>query len=176
MLNSSDESLQKKNIFKNINIEAAYIHIISDIILSVGVIISAIIIFLMAEPDRWTYWQLADPFCTYFFSIVAIYSTIGIIKESFVILLDGCNDPELVTEVKTAIEEVEGIEELKDFKLWTINREKYCAAVSISVKSDNESEEIKRIVKEIFVSREIQVFIEITESGPAGFMQEEKDE
>lgn len=35
----------RKSFFRNINIEAAYVHIISDIILSVGVILSAVIIF-----------------------------------------------------------------------------------------------------------------------------------
>jgi len=61
--------------------QAAYIHIISDIILSIGVIISAsVIYFVVGETIEWTPWQLADPFCTYLFSIVALYSTISIIK------------------------------------------------------------------------------------------------
>jgi Co/Zn/Cd efflux system component len=34
--------------FENINIEAAYIHIITDIILSIGVIVSASIIYVFA--------------------------------------------------------------------------------------------------------------------------------
>jgi Co/Zn/Cd efflux system component len=40
----------RKEFFSNINIQAAYIHIISDIILSIGVIISAIIIYFGADP------------------------------------------------------------------------------------------------------------------------------
>jgi solute carrier family 30 (zinc transporter), member 2 len=77
--------------------QAAYIHIISDIILSIGVIISASIIFFVAGDDaEWTAWQLADPFCTYLFSIVALYSTIAIMKEAFLILLDGCDDKGLI--------------------------------------------------------------------------------
>jgi zinc transporter 2 len=61
--------------------QAAYIHIISDIILSIGVIISAsIIYFVCGEDEKWSYWQLADPFCTYLFSVVALYSTISILK------------------------------------------------------------------------------------------------
>ena len=71
--------------------QAAYIHIISDIILSIGVIISASIIFFVAgDATEWTAWQLADPFCTYFFSVVALYSTIAIMRESILILMDGC--------------------------------------------------------------------------------------
>ena len=66
---------------KNINLEAAYIHVLTDLILSIGVILSALVIFFMS-PDHhtWTYWQLADPFCTYFFSFLAIWSTWPILK------------------------------------------------------------------------------------------------
>ena len=74
-------------------------HIISDIILSVGVIVSASIIYFKAPPGKWTYWQLADPLCTYFFSVMAIYSTISIIKDSIVILMDGCDDEGLTEEI-----------------------------------------------------------------------------
>jgi zinc transporter 2 len=61
------------------------------------VIVSASIIYFVAGNDtEWTAWQLADPFCTYLFSIVALYSTISILKESMVLLMDGCEDPQLV--------------------------------------------------------------------------------
>ena len=83
--------------FENINIQAAYIHIISDIILSIGVIVSAsIIYFVVGDNKEWSAWQLADPFCTYLFSVVALYSTISILKESMVLLMDGCEDPQLI--------------------------------------------------------------------------------
>lgn len=86
-------------VFENINIQAAYIHIISDIILSIGVIISASVIYFVAGNDtEWSAWQLADPFCTYLFSIVALYSTISIVKESIVILMDGCENPSLLVK------------------------------------------------------------------------------
>jgi zinc transporter 2 len=61
--------------------EAAYIHILTDIILSIGVIVSATIIYFFApEGHVWSYWQIADPICTYLFSILAIYSTWPIVK------------------------------------------------------------------------------------------------
>jgi len=82
---------------KNINLEAAYIHIITDIILSIGVIIAALIIYFFApEGVEWSVWYLADPLCTYLFSFLAIYSTWPIFKESLLILLDGCQDPRLL--------------------------------------------------------------------------------
>jgi solute carrier family 30 (zinc transporter), member 2 len=75
--------------------EAAYIHILTDIILSVGVIISASVLCFFA-PSGWSNWQLVDPLCTYLFSFMAIYSTVSITKESIVLLLDGCEHPEFI--------------------------------------------------------------------------------
>ena len=91
---SETSTISKHSNFRNnINMEAAYIHIITDIILSLGVILSAAIIYYCApQGHMWSYWQLADPFCTYLFSFMAIYSTVPIAKESLLYLLDGCTD------------------------------------------------------------------------------------
>jgi solute carrier family 30 (zinc transporter), member 2 len=84
---------EKGKKIKNINLEAAYIHILTDIILSIGVIISALIIYFFSpEHHTWTPWQLADPLCTYLFSFLAIYSTWPILKESVFLLLDASHN------------------------------------------------------------------------------------
>ena len=96
----SDEEIRSsgKKKIKNINLEAAYIHIITDIILSIGVVISAVTIYFMCpEPNVWTAWQLADPLCTYLFSFLAIYSTWPILKEAILLLLDASHSPTLVS-------------------------------------------------------------------------------
>jgi Co/Zn/Cd efflux system component len=86
---------------KNINLEAARIHILTDLILSIGVVLSAIIIyFTCPEPDVWTPWQLFDPLCTYIFSFLAIYSTWSILKEAVLLLLDASHSPTLVPEIE----------------------------------------------------------------------------
>jgi solute carrier family 30 (zinc transporter), member 2 len=69
--------------------------------LSIGVIISAGIIYFFApEGHVWSYWQIADPVCTYLFSFMAIYTTIPIIKESVHFLLDGCEDIQIIYEIE----------------------------------------------------------------------------
>lgn len=134
-LNESSTKINRKAFFNNINIQAAYIHIISDIILSIGVIISALIIYFATTPGEWTPWQLADPFCTYLFSIMAIYSTIGIIKDSSLILLDGCDDPETHSQVVSELNKVPQIESYTDLKVWSLNRNKFAGAVKVTLKA-----------------------------------------
>ena len=52
----------------NINVSAAFCHAVSDMIMSIGVIIAATIIYFKPE------WKIADPICTFVFSIIVVVS------------------------------------------------------------------------------------------------------
>ena len=58
-------SKKQKKEDDNLNMRAAIIHIIGDMVQSIGVISAAIIIKVKPE------WKIADPICTYLFSILS---------------------------------------------------------------------------------------------------------
>ena len=57
----------------NLNLSAAYLHIMGDMIMSIGVIIASIIIYF--DENLW----MADPICTFVFSIIVFVTTVPII-------------------------------------------------------------------------------------------------
>ena len=57
---------------ENINVSAAYCHALSDMIMSIGVIIAATIIYFKPE------WRIADPICTFVFSVIVVVTVIPI--------------------------------------------------------------------------------------------------
>ena len=71
------------------------IHIIGDIIQSIGVLIAALIIFYFGRQyDKdgeiiFTNYQYADPVCTYLFSILVMFTTFGVAKECLKVLMEG---------------------------------------------------------------------------------------
>lgn len=67
----------------NMNVDAAFLHVMGDMLMSVGVIIAAVIITL--NPNLW----YADPICTYLFSIIVAVTTIPIIKNCIKIIMEG---------------------------------------------------------------------------------------
>ena len=67
----------------NINVNAAYLHVLGDMIMSVGVIIAATIIYF----DENLWW--VDPICTYVFSIIVVFTTIPIIKSCIHVMMEG---------------------------------------------------------------------------------------
>ena len=65
------------------NIRAAMIHVIGDIVQSVGVLIAAIVLYF--EP---TYWYI-DPCCTFGFSILVLFTTIPIMKDCIKVFMEA---------------------------------------------------------------------------------------
>lgn len=66
---------------ENINVRAAFIHVLGDVLQSIGVFFAAIIIYF--QPT----WQLADPICTFIFSIIVLWTTITILKDAILVSL-----------------------------------------------------------------------------------------
>lgn len=71
---------------ENITVDAAFLRVLSDLIVSIGVIIAAVIIYI--KPS----WQIADPICTFLFAAMVFYTTLPILKKCIIILMEGAPD------------------------------------------------------------------------------------
>lgn len=60
------------------------IHIIGDTIQSIGVIIAALLIYFGGHK-----YAIADPICTLLFSVIVVFTTIPLAKESMRVLMEG---------------------------------------------------------------------------------------
>lgn len=108
-----------KNLKGNLNIRAAIIHILGDMIQSIGVIIAAVIIKM--RPD----WQIADPICTYLFSILVLITTVPIFLECVYIVMEQTPSDINVKELYKEIQMLQTIEEIHDFHCWALAGGKY---------------------------------------------------
>lgn len=64
---------------ENINVRAAFIHVVSDFMQSLGVFIASLVIFFKPE------WNIIDPICTFLFSILVLVTTIAIMKDALLV-------------------------------------------------------------------------------------------
>lgn len=83
--NSSSSSCGSPDSRENLNVRAAFIHVIGDFIQSLGVMIAAIVIYFYPTL------QWIDPVCTFFFSILVLFTTFHIIGEVMNVLMEGAN-------------------------------------------------------------------------------------
>lgn len=81
-LSTAYEPINLQNM-EDVNVKAAMLHVLGDLLQSVGVTIAATLIYI--NPN----WRLADPICTFVFSLVVICTTIPIAKECVSVLMEG---------------------------------------------------------------------------------------
>lgn len=67
---SLEEALKDTKPKRNLNVQAAYLHIIGDIINSLGVLIASLLIYF-SDGKLW----YCDPICTYVFGVLVFYTT-----------------------------------------------------------------------------------------------------
>lgn len=97
---------------------AAIVHMIGDMVQSLGVIVAAIIIYV--KPD----WTIADPICTYLFSVLVMITTIPIFCDCLRFLMETSPEGTDTVEVYNAINALDFVAEIHDFHLWCLSDEK----------------------------------------------------
>jgi zinc transporter 2 len=73
----------ENNLSEDINLRAAFIHVLGDLVQSVGVLIASGIIWYRDD------WRIADPICTLLFSVIVVVSTMFISRDIFRLLMEG---------------------------------------------------------------------------------------
>ncbi len=111
---------------ENLNVRAAFLHVLGDALGSVGAIAAGIIIW------RWG-WTLADPIISIVMSLLIIYSSWHLIRESVNILLEGTPSHINVRAVIAAMHEVQGVTDVHDLHVWTISSGKDALSAHVTV-------------------------------------------
>ncbi|KAF9351371.1 hypothetical protein BGX26_010599 [Mortierella sp. AD094] len=114
----------------NLNITAATLHVLGDLISSIGVLISSLVITF--HPNL-TY---LDPICTFIFSVMVIATTVGVFKRSISILMERVPYGMDTEEIKEAICDIPGILEVKSLNVWSLTIGQAALACSIYVQPE----------------------------------------
>jgi cobalt-zinc-cadmium efflux system protein len=106
--------LLKKGSKNNINIRAAYLHLLSDAISSVAVIIGGLCIYYFQ-----IYW--VDPLLTVIISIYILWESMKIVKEAINVLMMGSPESIDIENIQTEIEAIPGVENIHHVHIWRLN-------------------------------------------------------
>ncbi|WP_427706792.1 CDF family zinc efflux transporter CzrB [Staphylococcus parequorum] len=100
----------------NINMRGAFLHVLGDLLGSVGAIIAAVLI--------WSFnLTIADPIASIIVSVLIIRSSWGITKSSLNILMEGTPSDVNLNQVFSMITKEEQIKNIHDCHIWTISNE-----------------------------------------------------
>jgi cobalt-zinc-cadmium efflux system protein len=97
----------------NLNMRGAFLHVLSDMLGSVGAIVAALLIMFFG-------WGWADPLASVIVALLVVRSGYHVTKASIHVLMEGTPSNVDVQEIIQLIEQTEGIESIHDLHIWTI--------------------------------------------------------
>jgi len=106
--------LLKRGSEGNINIRAAYFHLLSDAVSSLGVIIGAM--FIIFFNITWI-----DPALTILISIYILKETYDIVKEAVDVILMSSPAEINMSELQRAVESIPGVKNIHHVHVWKMN-------------------------------------------------------
>ncbi|MBU2650385.1 MAG: cation diffusion facilitator family transporter [Bacteroidetes bacterium] len=104
----------RKDSGKNINIRSAYLHLLSDTLSSVAVIIGGILIYFFD-----LFW--IDPLVTVLISLYILRETWFVFRETVDILMQGTPRGMSLNKIKAEVEKIPGIANVHHVHLWNLN-------------------------------------------------------
>ncbi len=121
--------LLKKGSKDSMNMRAAYLHLFSDAISSLAVIIGAVFIIVFQ-----VYW--IDPILTLLISLYILKEAYDITKEAVEVLMMAAPEGIDANEIKTEVEAFEGVVNIHHLHLWKLNDNTIHFEAHIEVKND----------------------------------------
>jgi cobalt-zinc-cadmium efflux system protein len=97
----------------NMNVRGAYLHVLGDLLGSVGVVSAAAIIQL-------TGWLSADPLASLLTTLLILRGAWKLVRESVDILLESAPSHIDLGAVRTQLEAIPGVESVHDLHVWSV--------------------------------------------------------
>jgi cobalt-zinc-cadmium efflux system protein len=99
---------------KDINVKSAYLHLMADALVSVGLVIGGLVIF-------YTHWFWLDPVLSLIIAIVILFGTWSLLRESLRLSLDGVPKGIDLQQIKKAASGIQGLIDIHHIHVWAIS-------------------------------------------------------
>jgi cobalt-zinc-cadmium efflux system protein len=110
----------------DMNIRAAWIHMLGDALSCVAIIAGAVVI-------HYTGWQKVDPILSILIGLMIVWSGWGIIEESLNVLLEGSPKGIDVEHVIGGMREVGGVIDVHDLHIWTLGSQAHALSCHVLI-------------------------------------------
>ena len=133
----------------NLNMKSAFLHMMADAATSLAVV--ALGVLWLFKP-----WYWLDPVLSWLIVALIIYSGWGILKDSFLILMNATPPGINLAEIKNTLEAIEGISEIHDLHVWNPSAESIALAAHVTVpdqmlgKVDELAEKVRTVLWQKF--------------------------
>ena len=98
---------------KSLNVRGAYLHVMGDLLGSIGAIGAGVVILV-------TGWMPADPLISVAIAVLILVAAWNLVREATDVLLEGAPAHIDVSEVVAELGHIEGLDEVHDVHVWTL--------------------------------------------------------
>lgn len=86
--------------------------------------------------NKYDNWHLADPLCTYLFSIFVLFTTVRIVKDCIRVLMEGTPQDIEIKDFREQLLAVETVVEIHDLHIWSLSIGKPAMSAHIFVNGE----------------------------------------
>ncbi|HTC00337.1 MAG TPA: cation diffusion facilitator family transporter [Ferruginibacter sp.] len=143
VINFSSARLFFHNKESDINIKAAYLHLMSDAVVSLGIVIGGILMYYLN-------WFWLDPLISIIIAIIILISTWHVLRESLRLSMDGVPEDISIADIKAAAMKVNGVKDFHHIHVWAISSTENALTGHLVIATNttpNEERKIKHDVK-----------------------------
>lgn len=126
----------------NLNMRGAFLHVLSDILGSVGAILAALLIIFFG-------WSWADPLASVFVALLVLKSGFSVTKDGIHVLMEGAPHHVHVDDIIHTLKNTPGIQSIHDLHIWTITSGLIALSCHAVVDADLSIAEGERLLHEI---------------------------
>jgi cobalt-zinc-cadmium efflux system protein len=126
----------------DINVRGAFLHMVADTLVSVGVVISGIII-------TWTGWNVVDPIVSLIIAFIILLSTWSLLSSSLRLIVDGTPEGIEPDEIQQLLANDEHVNEVHHLHIWAISTTDNALTAHVVIDALEQMEEVKGRLKHL---------------------------
>jgi cobalt-zinc-cadmium efflux system protein len=144
VVNSITAFIFMKGKERDLNVKGVYLHMLSDALVSAGVVVSGIVIY-------YTQWYWLDTVISLIIVAIVLWSTWDLFKESLKLSLNGVPTDINMNEVKNYLSGIKGVTDVHDLHIWAISTTETALTAHLVIPETRESDIIyENIEEELF--------------------------
>lgn len=172
--NISSALILKSHSRHNLNVQGAFLHVVTDMLGSLGVISAGIIIHLTG------YYRI-DIFVSLFIISLILYSSTRLIKDTLHILMEGTPENIEIEQVEQELKKIPGVENVHELHIWSMSSGNNLLSAHLLIRDKMFLDEIlknaTRLVSEKFGIKHptFQIETEFIENSSCDICQQKSD-
>lgn len=142
VINTATALLFFRNKESDLNIKGAFLHLISDAVVSAALVVGGIIII-------YTKWYWIDPLLGILVAVVIVFSTWSLLRDSLRLSLDAVPQGIDLRAVQAAIEKISGVKDFHHIHIWALSTTENALTGHVVLEREIGMEDQEKIKKQI---------------------------